>query len=313
MRIVFAGTPEFAAIQLKALLDAKFEVVAVYTQPDKPAGRGQHLHMSPVKELALLHHIPVEQPSTLKNDEAITTLKKYDADLMVVAAYGLLLPKSILDTPRFGCINVHASLLPRWRGASPIQQAILAGDKETGVTLMQMDVGLDTGDMLAKTAYLLKPTDTSTTVHDALAQQGAQLLTEQLAQFENVKKWPNLQPQDDKLATHAPKILKEQAKIDWHLSAVEIDRKVRGFNPWPCAFSTIQNNILKLWQGEVIYNQPSGAPGEIVAHTAQGIIIATSQDAFLLTHAQLPGKKMMPITELIKGHQDLFAIGNKLG
>ncbi len=313
MRIVFAGTPEFAAIQLKALIEAKFDVVAVYTQPDKPAGRGQQLHASPVKELAKLHQIPVEQPNTLKTDDALLTLKKYNADLMVVAAYGLLLPKAILETPRFGCINVHASLLPRWRGASPIQQAILSGDKETGVTLMQMDVGLDTGDMLAKVTYTLKSTDTATTVHDALADLGSSLLTEQLMQFKNLQRWHQVQPQNSALATHAPKIHKEQALIDWNTPAIEIDRKIRGFNPWPVAYTLIQEQVLRLWQAATVPNKQPAKPGEIIAHTPQGIMIATSDNALLLTHAQLPGKKMMPVTELLKGHPALFAIGNHIG
>ncbi len=308
MRIVFAGTPEFAAIQLKALLQTPaFNVVAVYTQPDKPAGRGQHMHMSPVKELALEHQIPVEQPSTLKTEEAVSILKKFDADVMVVAAYGLLLPKAILDTPLFGCINVHASLLPRWRGASPIQQAILAGDKESGITLMQMDIGLDTGDILAQQAYTLKQEETSQSLHDQLALIGAKLLSEKLQFISSLAK----QKQTESLVTHAGKIKKEDALINWHDSALNIDRKIRAYYPWPIAYSALDSQLIRLWQATPV--EGKGEPGEIIAHTSLGIIIACQDGAILLTQAQLPGKKMMPLSELLKGHAALFAIGNKLG
>lgn len=313
MRIVFAGTPEFAATQLKALIEAKFNIVGVFTQPDKPAGRGQHLQASPVKALALLHHIPVEQPRSFKTPDAILSLAKYQADLVVVAAYGLILPKAVLEMPTFGCINVHASLLPRWRGASPIQQAILHGDKETGITLMQMDVGLDTGDSLAKATYTIKASDTSSSLHDELANMGAILLSKQLRAFEDSKKWPQKEPQNNAQATLAPKILKEQALIDWHTPAIEIDRKIRAFNPWPVACTHIQGQSLRLWKASIVPNTQPAKPGEIIAHSPDGIVIATSKDALLLSEAQLPGKKRMSITEVLKGHHELFKIGNQLG
>ncbi len=313
MRVVFAGTPEFAAIQLKALLDAHINVVGVYTQPDKPAGRGQHLHPSPVKELALLHKLPVLQPATLKTEDGSAILGNFEPDLMVVAAYGLLLPKAILQTPRFGCINVHASLLPRWRGASPIQQAILAGDKETGVTLMQMDEGLDTGDMLAKASYFIKQDETTASLHDALALIGAKLLADNLKEFTLSHQWPQKQPQNPALATHAGKIKKEQGKIDWHQEAKIIDRLIRAFNPWPVAYTTLNNEIIRIWQASLVENSSTAPPGTIIEHEAKGILVATSCGTLLITQAQLPGKKRMPFSELLKGHHDLFALGNRLG
>jgi methionyl-tRNA formyltransferase len=212
MNIVFAGTPQFAAIQLQALIDAKHNIVAVYTQPDIPAGRGQHMHASPVKELALQHHIPVEQPTSLKTAEAQTTLASYKPDVMIVAAYGLLLPKPILDLPGFGCINVHASLLPRWRGASPIQQAILTGDAQSGITLMKMDIGLDTGDILAQKACVITPSETASSLHDKLSIMGAEILIEKLY---DITHHPQPIPQNPTLVTHAGKISKEQAQV-WH-------------------------------------------------------------------------------------------------
>ncbi|MBS0287885.1 MAG: methionyl-tRNA formyltransferase [Proteobacteria bacterium] len=307
MRIVFAGTPEFAAIQLQALLQAKFEIVAVYTQPDKPAGRGQHLHESEVKQIAKAHGLPIEQPNTLKTPQAQTTLAQYNADLMIVAAYGLLLPKAILETPRLGCINVHASLLPRWRGASPIQQAILHGDKETGVTLMQMDEGLDTGDMIATIGYTLSPQETAQSLHDKLAALGANLLVEKLPQINTLTRTK----QDPQLVTHAGKIHKEDALVNWQDSAINIDRKIRAFTPWPIAYTKIDGQILRLWQAQIVNAKEK--PGKIIEHTPQGIVIATGENSILITHAQLPGKKMMPTIELIKGHHDLFALGHFLG
>ncbi|MGD9593071.1 MAG: methionyl-tRNA formyltransferase [Candidatus Berkiella sp.] len=315
MRIVFAGTPDFAGAQLQALIDAKFNIVGVFTQPDKPAGRGQHLHASPVKTLALMHHISVEQPSTFKTQDAILALEKYKPDLLVVAAYGLILPKAVLAMPTFGCINVHASLLPRWRGASPIQQAILHGDKETGITLMQMDEGLDTGDILATQSYTIKPEDTATTLHDVLCHIGAQLLVEKLLAFSTEKSWPNRQPQSSIAvpATHAGKIHKDQAIINWNTQAIEIDRKIRAFNPWPVAFTNINGQPVRIFKATMVPNQQPAKPGQIIAHTPNGVVIATLSDAILLIEAQLPGKKKMLVSELLKGHHDLFKIGSVLG
>lgn len=305
MRIAFAGTPVFAEIQLNALLNSPHDVVVVYTQPDKHSGRGQHLTPSPVKSLATLRGIPVEQPATLKSAEAHDIFARYQVDVMIVAAYGLILPESFLALPRFGCINVHASLLPRWRGASPIQQAILAGDAETGVTLMKMDAGLDTGGILAKAACPVLATDTSQDLHDRLARLGATLLSETLDTI--VHEEPV--PQDPSLATHAPKITKEEAICKWHLSAIMIERQIRAFHPWPILHTTMDDQMLRLWNARVVPLPSSATPGTIVAHTPEGIIIATSQDGLLLTHAQLPNKKVLPVTEILKSRHELLAVG----
>jgi len=310
MRIVFAGTPIFAEIQLQALLQAKHNIVAVYTQPDKPAGRGQHLQMSPVKILAQRHHIPVEQPISLKSSEALATLEQYQADVMIVAAYGLLLPEAILKLPRFGCINVHASILPRWRGASPIQQAILAGDQETGISLMQMDIGLDTGDILAQRNCEITKEDTSETLHDKLAQLGAELLVEKLEEITH-SPTPRKQSDMNTSVTHAGKITKEQGRIDWHTSAKEIDQKIRAFNPWPVAFTYVGDALIRIWKAHVIEDAHySSAPGTIVAHEP-ALHVATSNGALCIEQAQLPGKKVMPMSEILKGHAHLFAIGQQ--
>lgn len=310
MRIVFAGTPTFAEIQLDALLQSKHKIVAVYTQPDKPAGRGQHLQMSPVKILAQKHHIPVEQPVSLKSQDAFSTLQQYQPDVMIVAAYGLLLPQSILTLPRFGCINVHASLLPRWRGASPIQQAILAGDQETGITLMQMDVGLDTGDILAQKSCTITQHDTSETLHDKLAILGAELLIEKLEKITHSPQ-PRKQNESNILATHAGKITKEQGRIDWTSSAKEIDQKIRAFNPWPVAFSHIDGTLIRIWKAfalpGTVLDKP---PGNIIDHTP-GMLVATSDGLLCIEQAQLPGKKVMAISEILKGHSEQFAIGKQ--
>lgn len=307
MRIAFAGTPEFAKIQLEALLNTSHEVVVVYTQPDRPVGRGQHVQPSPVKTVALAHDIPIEQPEHLKDISALAQLEKYHVDVMIVAAYGLLLPSSFLQIPKFGCINVHASLLPRWRGASPIQQAILHGDKETGITLMKMDVGLDTGNILAQAPIDISNNETSTSLHDKLAQTGAHLLQTKLESI--VGKVG--QPQDPQFATLAPKITKQQAKVDWNESAVDIARKIRAFNPWPIAFSELDGTIVRLWEAQAINQSLTGAPGTILDHTELGIIVATSDGGLLITAAQLPGKKHLPVPEILKSQHELFAKGQQ--
>lgn len=310
MRIAFAGTPEFAGVQLNALLQNGYEVVVVYTQPDKPAGRGRHLHISPVKEIAQAHHLAIEQPTTLKTAEAVETLEQYHPDIMIVSAFGMLLPLPFLQVPHYGCINVHASLLPRWRGASPIQQAILAGDAQSGITLMQMDVGLDTGDILAQKAYDLTPNETTGSLHNQLAIVGADLLIATLEDIFAGKITP--QPQDASQVTHAHKILKEQGHLQWDNSAIVLDRQIRAFHPWPIAYSSIDSHILRIWEAYVVPLQTTATPGTIVEHHENGIVVATSQAGLLITHAQLPGKKMMPLSEIRKGHPTLFALGQKL-
>jgi len=307
MKIIFAGTPVFAQTQLEALLSTNHEIVAVYTQPDKPAGRGQHLQMSPVKELALQHNIPIEQPSTLKTEEALARLSSYDADVMIVAAYGLLLPEAVLNQPRFGCINVHASLLPRWRGASPIQQAILAGDKETGITLMRMDKGLDTGNILATGIVEIQDTDTSETLHDKLAIQGAKMLFHVL---EEIVEIPG-EKQLDSDATHAPKIAKSAAVIDWQQPSEVIDRQIRAYIPWPIAQTIIDGQVLRVLSAKRVDLQ--APPGTIIKHTANGIMVGTGVGALEITQAQLPGKKALPMSEILKGHAHLFTPLKKLG
>lgn len=310
MKIIFAGTPEFAQIQLEALLTTGHEIVAVYTQPDKPAGRGQQLQMSPVKTLALTHQLPIEQPTSLKTPEALATLASYQPDVMVVAAYGLLLPEAVLALPRYGCINVHASLLPRWRGASPIQQAILAGDQETGITLMRMDKGLDTGNSLATGIIPVAPDDTGESLHDKLAILGAKMLFHTL---EEVVDSPG-EKQNEAQVTHAPKIAKSAALIDWQQSAQQIERQVRAYFPWPVAYTLIDGQLLRIFKAQVVTSNTNHfAPGTIIEQTAQGIIVSTAEQALLITHAQLPGKKALPMSEILKGHAALFTLSKQMG
>lgn len=309
MKIIFAGTPTFAEIQLASLLETSHEIVAVYTQPDKPAGRGQQLHMSPVKTLALKENIPVEQPTSLKSEEAFATLAKYQPDVMIVAAYGLLLPEAVLNLPRYGCINVHASRLPRWRGASPIQQAILAGDKETGITLMRMDKGLDTGNILATGEIEILDTDTSETLHDKLAIQGAKMLYHIL---EEIVDLPGEKQQDSE-ATHAPKITKAASIIDWQQPATVIDRQIRAYTPWPIAQTLIDGQVLRIFNAKPLTANHHQKPGTIIEHTPAGMHVATGAGTLLVTHAQLPGKKTLAISEILKGHASLFTPSKKLG
>lgn len=305
MRILFAGTPLFAKIQLEALA-AKYDIVAVYTQADRPAGRGQKQHESEVKVLAKALQLPIEQPLTLKDPDAVAHFKSYQPDVLIVAAYGLILPKTILDVPKYGCINVHASLLPRWRGASPIQQAILHGDNETGITLMRMNEGLDTGNILAQQKCVIAPNETAHSLHDKLAQIGAKLLTEKLDKIVAIEG----DMQNDRLATHAKKINKQDAKMNWQATAVECDRAVRAYNPWPIAFSEIDSMCVRIWQSEVVPLR-TGKPGTIVDVTPHGILVATKYDGLLITKAQLPGKNVMPFADILHGHAHTFAINNQ--
>lgn len=304
MKIIFAGTPLFAKVQLAALF-AQHEILAVYTQADKPAGRGQKQHESEVKVFAKSQQLPIEQPLTLRDPDTQAHFASFRADVAIVAAYGLILPKPILSAPRFGCINVHASLLPRWRGASPIQQAILHGDKETGITLMRMNEGLDTGNILIQRQCAIAPNDTSQSLHDKLAELGAMLLTEKLNDIVSI----DGDVQNEALATHAKKINKSDAKLNWNLTAQECNRAVRAYNPWPVAYSEIEGITLRIWQSEVVPLR-SGKPGTIVDVTPHGILVATKQDGLLITKAQLPGKNVMPFADILHGHAHLFAINN---
>ncbi|MCF6298522.1 MAG: methionyl-tRNA formyltransferase [Thiomicrorhabdus sp.] len=299
LRIIFAGTPEFSVSALQALLDSTHEVVAVYTQPDRPAGRGRKLTASAVKTLALAHDLPVYQPESLKPMEAQQTLSALNADVMVVVAYGLLLPQAVLDAPKYGCLNIHASLLPRWRGAAPIQRAIEAGDAETGVTIMQMDIGLDTGDMLHKVSTDISATDNAASLHDRLSALGATALMETLAQLQAQQLTP--EPQDEALVTYAKKLTKAEANIQWTQSAEMIVRKIQAFNPWPIAFTQFQEKPLRIGQARLLSSEEVQAyqgggeknSGTVLAVEKHGVVVATGSQPILIQQAQPSGKKMM--------------------
>lgn len=310
LRIVFAGTPDFAALHLAALLSSEHDVIAVYTQPDRPAGRGKKLTASPVKNIALAHNIPVYQPENFKSEEAKQELAALNADIMVVVAYGLLLPQVVLDTPRLGCINVHGSILPRWRGAAPIQRSIWAGDAETGVTIMQMDIGLDTGDMLKIATTPIEATDTSATMYDKLAELGPVALIECLNDIAAGTAVPV--KQDDALANYAKKLSKEEAQIDWSMDAAAIERCVRAFNPWPMSYFTVAEQNIKVWQTAVEADNQGKAPGTILAADKNGILVATGQGAMRLIELQPPGKKAMKAQDLLNSRREWFTPGNVL-
>ncbi|HEX7012321.1 MAG TPA: methionyl-tRNA formyltransferase [Steroidobacteraceae bacterium] len=302
LSIIFAGTPEFSVPALEALLESPHRVLAVYTQPDRPAGRGRQVTMSAVKECALKRGLPVEQPSTLRDAAAVERLRSWSADLMVVVAYGLLLPRDVLESPRLGCVNIHASLLPRWRGAAPIQRAILAGDAETGVTIMQMDEGLDTGPVLLERATPIEARETASSLHDRLARLGASALLEAL---EGISAGTaNPRPQPDEGATYASKIRKEEARIDWSHSAVYIDRQVRAFNPWPVAETQWKGQQLRVWEASPLDASESGkgAPGVVLRASSQGIDVATGEGVLRLTRVQLAGRKAMSASEFLNAH-----------
>lgn len=305
LRIVFAGTPEFAAQHLQALLDAGQAIVAVYTQPDRPAGRGQKLMPSPVKQLASQHNIPVYQPPTLRNADAQAELQALQADLMVVVAYGLILPQAVLDMPRLGCINSHASLLPRWRGAAPIQRAIEAGDAESGVTVMQMEAGLDTGPMLLKVVTSISAEDTGGSLHDRLAELGSQAVVEAVGKLQAGTL--NGEVQDDTLATYAHKLNKEEARIDWTRPALELERLVRAFHPWPICHSSLESAAIKIHAARVGAGQ--GIPGQIISASKDGLEVACGEGSLLLTRLQLAGGKPLNFADLYNSRREQFAPG----
>ena len=309
LRIIFAGTPDFAARHLQALIDSEHEIVAVYCPPDRPAGRGKKLKACEVKELAVAHDIQVLQPSSLKSTEVQQELAELNADLMVVVAYGLLLPKAILDTPKFGCINVHGSILPRWRGAAPIQRAIWAGDEKSGVTIMQMDVGLDTGDMLSIVTCPIAKDETSTSLYDKLAQLGPQAMIATVADIANGQAIAT--KQDDEQANYAKKLSKEEANIDWTMAADQIERNVRSFNPWPICFTEFSGHTVKIWQAEIVNQQ--GQAGTILQADKNGIIVATAQHALKITQLQPEGKKPMSAQDFLNGRADWVTVGSKAG
>jgi methionyl-tRNA formyltransferase len=308
MKIIFAGTPEFAVPCLQMLLDSEHEVCAVYTQPDRPAGRGRKLQPSPVKELALSAGVPVFQPLTLKTGEDLQQISAFNADLMVVVAYGMILTQAVLDVPRLGCINVHASLLPRWRGAAPIQRALMAGDEKTGVTIMQIVRKLDAGDMLHKEECVIEATDTAGDLHDKLAALGPIGLVKVLAQIEAGTVHP--EPQDESLVTYAEKLEKSESVIDWSLPAADLARKVRGLNSWPVAQTLYQGNVLRIWQAEAVSDDASTLEPGVVRCADKHIDVATGEGFLRLLEVQLPGGKRMPVQAFLSSHD---VNGAKLG
>ena len=312
MKIVFAGTPDFAAAHLQALIDCgQHHIVAVYTQPDRPAGRGKKLTPSPVKQLACDHNINVFQPPSLKDSEAQQQLANLDADIMIVVAYGLLLPQAVLDIPRLGCINVHGSLLPKWRGAAPIQRAIEAGDRETGICIMQMDAGLDTGPVISVARCPINAADTSATIYQKLSELGAPTLLAALAKIDQGV--AVAEQQDDSQSTYARKIDKAEALIDWSEAAETLARRVRAFNPFPATFSYIAGDRVKIWGAVAIDANSDQSVGTIVDATADGIVVQTGSGQLLISQIQLAGKSKMPVSELLKSKAELFASGQSFG
>jgi methionyl-tRNA formyltransferase len=303
LKIIFAGTPEFAATALAALFTTSHQVVAVYTQPDRPAGRGRKLQLSPVKQLALEQGIEVRQPAKLKDPAEQAALRELGADLMVVAAYGLLLPQAVLDAPRLGCINIHASVLPRWRGAAPIQRAILAGDEESGVTIMQMEAGLDTGPMLHILKTPILRDDTGDSLHERIAELGARALLESLEGIAEGSLIP--QPQDDALATYANKLDKQEARIDWSKPLLEIDRQVRAFNPWPVAQCDFQGRVMRIWQARPLERAlpEETQPGAVLEAGKAGIDVATGDGVLRILELQMPGKRAMSAADFLNANR----------
>lgn len=312
LRIIFAGTPDFAASHLEALLEnGEHEVIAVYSQPDRPAGRGKKLKPSPVKKVALDHNIPVFQPLSLKNEEAQSLLASHNADLLVVVAYGLILPREVLDTPRLGCINVHASILPRWRGAAPIQRAIEAGDTSTGVTIMQMDIGLDTGDMLLKASCDIEEHDTGGSLHDKLVELGRPNLITAINQLASNQACP--EKQDDAQSNYASKISKSDPIIDWQQPARAIQRKIRAFNPFPICYTILNGDRVKIWQASLgpKLNQDAQkqAAGSILHADKKGITVRCGDGSLTLQSIQLPGGKALDIAAVMNSKATQFSPG----
>lgn len=307
LRVGFAGTPEFAARHLDALLAAGQIPVAVFTQPDRPAGRGRKLLAAPVKLRAQAAELPVFQPDSLRTPAALALLDGLALDVLVVVAYGLILPPAVLASPRLGCINVHASLLPRWRGAAPIQRAIEAGDPETGVTLMAMEAGLDTGPMLARRECAIAPDSNAATLHDALARAGSELLVEVLDDLPGFL--TAAEPQDDTLATYARKIDKTECELDWRLDAVTLDRKIRAFNPAPGCFSTLGDHRVKIWEASP--GPGRGNPGAIIDAGAGGIVVACGEGALALHRLQFPGGKPLAACDLLNARGAELAPGQR--
>ncbi len=307
LRVVFAGTPDFAAISLQALIHSQHQVIQVLTQPDRPQGRGKKLVFSDTKQLALDNNIPVWQPQSLRDPKAVEQLKALQPDVLVVVAYGLIIPPEVLAIPQYGCLNVHGSLLPRWRGAAPIHRAIQAGDEETGATIMLMDEGLDTGPMLYKVSTPITAEDTGGSLYQRVAEQGAQALVKVLDNLEYYL--AHQEAQEDSQATYAHKLTKSEGALDWHASAQVLARQVRAFNPWPVAWAQLAGQTLRIWEASAQTGQ--GAPGEILHASAQGIEVACGEGSLLLQQLQLPGKKRLSAQEVLNGHGELLAVGKR--
>lgn len=309
MRIVFAGTPDFAAKHLQVLIEKQFNIVGVYTQPDRPAGRGKKPQASAVKQIAEAHKLTVFQPENFKSTEAINILRSLKPDLMIVVAYGIILPSAVLSLPTHGCINVHGSLLPKWRGAAPIQRAIWAGDKQTGVTIMKMDEGLDTGPMLYKSQLDIDANDTSASLYEKLAILGPQALSHALKNFASLA----AEIQNPNNATYAQKLSKEEARINWHDDAVQLERNCRAFNPWPVQWFNVNNTAIKVWESHVAapYSTLS-LPGTIIRADKSGIEVSAGKDSIVLTKLQLPGKKPLHVSDILNSRGDWFEVGSQL-
>lgn len=302
MRIIFMGTPDFSVPTLEALVASEHEVAAVVTQPDKPKGRGKEIHMSPVKECALKHNIPVYQPVRARDEAFVEEMHTLKPDAMVVIAFGQILPKSLLDLPKYGCVNIHASLLPKYRGAAPIQWAVINGDEETGITTMMMDVEMDTGDMLEKTVVKLNPDETGGSLFDRLSLLGGDLILSTLSKLEKGEITP--QPQDHAQATYVKKISKSMGDIDWTMDAVSIERLVRGLNPWPSAFTRWNGKMLKIWEAKVLPDLETKAPcGSVISASDEGLKIQTGNGVLCVTSLQLEGKKRMDTAAFLRGYQ----------
>mgnify|MGYP004662322409 CR=1 FL=1 len=308
LKIIFAGTPDFAAKHLQALLNSPHQVIGVFTQPDKPAGRGNKLTASPVKQLALQNNLPVYQPISLKDSANQQIIADLNADIMIVVAYGLILPQTVLDMPKYGCLNVHGSLLPRWRGAAPIQRACWAGDTETGITIMQMDVGLDTGDMLYKEKCHIEDDDTSATLYNKLAQIGPDALLKTLKFIIEGKVKP--EKQNESQVTYATKLSKQEAKLDWNLTATQLERCIRAFNPWPVSYFEINGELIKVWQANVISETTDKTPGTILRADKSGIQVATQDGVINMTLLQPAGKKPMSAQDFLNSRKAWFIVGN---
>ena len=312
MRVIFAGTPDFAATHLQAILeDDRYQLVAIYTQPDRPAGRGKKITQSPVKKLALANDIQLEQPASLTDIKTQETIARLEADVLIVVAYGLILPQAVLDIPRLGCINVHGSILPKWRGAAPIQRAIEAGDRETGVTVMQMDVGLDTGPMLTTSQCTIDDKETSASLYSKLAVLGAQALINTLEKMRSGTAVGIAQ--DSTQSSYADKIAKQESLIDWSASVTEIERRVRAFNPFPAAYSLVNGQRIKIWLASADSRDYHGVPGEILSADDDGLLVKCGNGALLISTIQLAGKSKMCVAEVLKSKASIFSPGNRLG